>query len=86
MKTDARLGDQAENLRSILSQIKEVNQNLERLIPGPQRPEKENEKGHPLYNLKICMYWLRKIDFECKLSVEELEVAKHEKYRHFRGF
>ncbi len=68
MKTDERIAGQSENLRDVLSQLKYINQCISALVPENKRLECENEIGHPLYNLKMSMYWLRRIDFDWRAT------------------
>lgn len=64
-EVDLRIGSQGANLRDALFQLQTISKAIEELEPPPKRFFSENEKlkGHPLYNLKMSIYWLRQIEF-----------------------
>lgn len=78
MKTDVdfRIGDQGENLRDVLCQLQYINQRIACLMPEGKRLECEQQKGHPLFNLKMSIYWLRHIEFAWRPARLGLGVTK----------
>ena len=56
------MSDENSEIRDVISQLKWIKTQIEKILSEIEREKLSATKGHPLYNIGMAVYWLSKID------------------------